>query len=93
MAPSYLRKQGLLPDPKKMQPALRMSKIEVDEEQDPYEGERLEAAAEYRRRRQQQQKKIEAAYDELDYAINPMADEEEEEETTEEEEKRIIIAP
>jgi hypothetical protein len=44
MAPSYLRKQGLLPDPKKMQPALTMSKIEVDEGQDPYENERLEAA-------------------------------------------------
>ena len=58
MAPSYLRKQGLLPDPpKNMHPALRMSKIEGDEEQDPYERERIEAAGEYRRQRQEEQQR------------------------------------
>lgn len=56
MAPSYLRRQGLLPEPPKNRyPALRMSKIEVDEEQDPHERERIEAAGEYRRRRQEKQ--------------------------------------
>lgn len=49
--PSYLRVQGLLPEPKTIHPALTMSKIE-DEEQDPSERQRIEAAGEYRRRRQ-----------------------------------------
>jgi hypothetical protein len=81
MAPSYLRRLGLLPLlPKGNFPALSMSKIEGDEEQDPYENERIEAAGEYRRQQQQLKKKIQAAYDELDYAINPMTEEDEEEE-------------
>jgi hypothetical protein len=70
MAPSYLRRQGLLPDPpKNMHSALRMSKIEVNEEQDPHEKERLEAAGEYRRQRQEEQRRQqqEQEYDELDY--------------------------
>lgn len=49
--PSYLRVQGLLPEPKTIHPALTMSKIE-DEEHDPSERQRIEAAGEYRRRRQ-----------------------------------------
>jgi len=53
MAPSYLRRQGLLPLlPKGKFPALSMSKIEGDEEQDPYKNERIEAAGEYRRQQQ-----------------------------------------
>jgi hypothetical protein len=71
MAPSYLRKQGLLPEPKTIHPALTMSQIE-DEEQDLSERERLEAAAEYRRRHLHQQREGEYT-DELD-------DEEQEEE-------------
>lgn len=72
MAPSYLRKQGLLPNPPKdMYPALTMSKIEVDEEQDPHERERIEAAGEYRRRirlqEEQRQQQGGGEYDELDY--------------------------
>jgi hypothetical protein len=72
MAPSYLRKQGLLPNPPKdMYPALTMSKIEVDEEQDPHERERIEAAGEYRRRRrlqeEQRQQQGGREYDELGY--------------------------
>jgi hypothetical protein len=79
MAPSYLRRQGLLPDPpKNMHPALRMSKIEADEEQDPHERERVEAAGEYRRRRQEKQQQGEEEYDELD-EIDEEDDEEEEE--------------
>ena len=54
MAPSYLRVQGLLPEPKSIYPALTMSKIENDEEQDPSERQRIEAAGEYRRRQQRQ---------------------------------------
>jgi hypothetical protein len=77
MAPSYLRKQGLLPDPpKNIHPALRMSKIEVDEEQDPHERERIEAAGEYRRRQKEQQQR-EEEYDELDEVDDDEDDEEE----------------
>jgi hypothetical protein len=56
MAPSYLRRQGLLPEPKKNFPALTMTKVGDgdDEEQDPSEKERMEVAGEFRRRRQQQ---------------------------------------
>jgi hypothetical protein len=54
MAPSYLRKQGLLPEPKTIHPALTMSRIE-DEEQDPSERERMEVAGEFRRQHRQQQ--------------------------------------
>ena len=53
MAPSYVRKQGLLPEPKTIYPALTMSRIE-DEEQDPSEGERMEVAGEFRRQHQKQ---------------------------------------
>ena len=81
MAPSYLRRQGLLPNPPKDNlPALRMSKIEVEEKQDPYEKDRMEAAGEYRRQRQQEEQRRlqQAGYDELDYAIQPQTEEEEE---------------
>jgi hypothetical protein len=64
MAPSYLRRQGLLPEPKTIYPALTMSRIE-DEEQDPSERERMEVAGEFRRQRQRQQRK---EYDEFDGA-------------------------
>lgn len=57
MAPSYLRKQGLLPEPKTIYPALSMSQIE-DEEQDPSEGERMEVAGEFRRQHRQQQQHL-----------------------------------
>ena len=53
MAPSYLRTQGLLPEPKTIYPALSMSQIE-DEEQDPSERERMEVAGEFRRQHQKQ---------------------------------------
>ncbi len=53
MAPSYLRKQGLLPEPKTIYPALSMSRIE-DEEEDPSERERMEVAGEFRRQHQKQ---------------------------------------
>jgi hypothetical protein len=68
MAPSYLKTQGLLPDPKTIHPALTMSRIE-DEEQDPSERQRMEAAGEYRRRQRQlhlQRREGEREYDELD---------------------------
>jgi hypothetical protein len=66
MAPSYLRTQGLLPEPKTIHPALTMSKIE-DEEQDPSERARMEAAGEYRRRHLHQQRLEGEEYtDELD---------------------------
>ena len=53
MAPSYLRTQGLLPEPKTIYPALSMSQIE-NEEQDPSERERMEVAGEFRRQHQKQ---------------------------------------
>ena len=66
MAPSYLRTQGLLPEAKTIHPALTMSKIE-DEEQDPSERERMEAAGEYRRRQRLHLQRQEGGeYDELD---------------------------
>ena len=66
MAPSYLRTQGLLPEAKTIHPALTMSKIE-DEEQDPSERERMEAAGEYRRRQRRHLQRQEGGeYDELD---------------------------
>ena len=53
MAPSYLRRQGLLPDaPKGRVPVLTMSKIEPDEVEDPYQKERIEVAGEYRQEEQ-----------------------------------------
>jgi hypothetical protein len=60
LSPSYLRRQGLLPDPKSgFDPALRLSRISlVDKEvPDEYEKERIEAAGEVRRQNilQQQQ--------------------------------------
>jgi hypothetical protein len=79
MAPSYLRRQGLLPLlPKGRHPALTMSRIELDEEeQDPHERERIEAAGEYRRQRQQEeQRQQEGEYDELD-GVDEEDDEEE----------------
>jgi hypothetical protein len=56
-APSYLRAQGLLPEPKKNVAALSMSRIFLsdDEERDPHEKERIEAAGEVRRQNIQQQ--------------------------------------
>ena len=69
MGPSYLRTQGLLPDPKTGHPALTMSAIDADdfEEQDPSERERIEAAGEYRRQQQQlQQHQQEDAKDALE---------------------------
>jgi hypothetical protein len=68
MAPSYLRTQGLLPEPKHIHPALTMSKIE-DEEHDPSERQRMEAAGEYRGRQQRlhlQRREGKGEYDELD---------------------------
>lgn len=65
MAPSYLRRQGLLPDaPEGRVPVLTMSKIEPDEVEDPYEKERIKVAGEYRQEQhhhhhhQQKNKKI-----------------------------------
>jgi len=71
IGPSYLRKQGLLPEPKTIHPALTMSRIQGDEEQDPSERQRMEAAGEYRRQQQQrylqrQRREGEREYDELD---------------------------
>jgi hypothetical protein len=68
MAPSYLKTQRLLPEPKTIHPALSMSKIE-DEEQDPSERQRMKAAGEYRRRHLHQQRLEggEEYMDELDY--------------------------
>jgi len=86
MAPSYLRKQGLLPNPENKYPELTMSRIEVDdEEKDPYERERLKAAGEYRRRRQEerQRQQQEEEYDELD----EVDDEENEEDDAKQQEK------
>lgn len=58
MVPSYLRRQGLLLEaPKGRVPVLTMSKIEPDEEEDPYEKERIEVAGEYRQEQHQQQQK------------------------------------
>ena len=60
IGPSYLRAQGLLPDPKNNNyPSLTMSRIDADdfEEKDPYEKERIKAAGEYRKQKQLQQKK------------------------------------
>jgi len=70
MAPSYLSSQGLLPEPKTIHPALTMSRIEDEEEQDPSERQRMEAAGEYRRQQrhlQLQRREGEGEYtDELD---------------------------
>jgi hypothetical protein len=65
-APSYLRAQGLLPEPKKHYPTLAMSRInkadEKCEEKDPSEVERIKLAGEFRRQniiqQQQQQRHI-----------------------------------
>jgi hypothetical protein len=68
IGPSYLRVQGLLPEPKTTHAALTMSKIE-EEEKDPSERQRMKAAGEYRRRLRQQQEvgeEEEPPYDELD---------------------------
>jgi hypothetical protein len=68
IGPSYLRVQGLLPNPKDgSHPALTMSKIDTDdfEEKDPFERQRMEAAGEDRKRHQQRQRQ-EGEYDELD---------------------------
>lgn len=54
MAPSYLKTQGLLPEPKTIYPALTMSRIE-DEEEDPSERKRMEAAGEFRRQHRQRE--------------------------------------
>jgi hypothetical protein len=74
MAPSYLGSQGLLlPEPKTIHPALTISKIE-EQQQDPSERQRIEAAGEYRRRHLHQQRlEGEEHTDELDY---PEEDEE-----------------
>jgi hypothetical protein len=58
IAPSYLRAQGVLPEPKKNYPALSMSRVNMSEdfeEKDPSERERIKAAGEYRRQHIQQQ--------------------------------------
>jgi hypothetical protein len=58
IAPSYLRAQGLLPEPKKNYPALSMSRVNMNddyEEIDPSERERIKIAGEYRRQHIQQQ--------------------------------------
>src|ERR671910_2781903 len=58
-APSYLRAQGLLPEPKKHYPTLAMSRInkadEKCEEKDPSEVERIKLAGEFRRQNISQQ--------------------------------------
>jgi hypothetical protein len=56
-APSYLHRQGLLPNPKSgYPPTLRMSQItNLPDEGDEHEKERLAAAPEYRMRKQQQE--------------------------------------
>jgi hypothetical protein len=82
MAPSYLGSQGLLlPEPKTIYPALAMSKIEGDEEQDPSERQRMEAAGEYRRRQQRlhlQRREGKGEYtDELDDGEQEKEEEEE----------------
>lgn len=53
MGPSYLRKQGLLPEPKSFHPALTMSKIDAvdEEEKDSWEKKRIKAAALFTRQR------------------------------------------
>jgi hypothetical protein len=59
MAPSYLRVQGLLPEPKKHDPCLTITRIthSHEEEKDPSEYERMKLAGEFRRQNiiQQQQ--------------------------------------
>jgi hypothetical protein len=82
IGPSYLRVQGLLPDPKDSYPSLTMSQIDTDdiEDKDPWEKDRIKAAGEYRRQRRQQeqleqkqkqsqppQQQQQKEYDELDY--------------------------
>jgi hypothetical protein len=59
IGPSYLKVQGLLPEPKTIHAALTMSKIEEEEQQDPSERQRMKAAGEYRRRHQQQRQQQE----------------------------------
>ena len=56
-APSYLRTQGLLPDPKSgYPPTLRMTQItNLPDEGDEYERDRIKAAGEFRRQRRLQQ--------------------------------------
>jgi hypothetical protein len=74
IGPSYLRVQGLLPNPKdgSSHPALAMSQIDTDDikKKDPFERHRMEAAGEYRRQRQLQGREgrgeEEPPYDELD---------------------------
>lgn len=58
-APSYLRAQGLIPDPKAgYPPSLSMTQItNLPDEGDEHERERIKAAGEYRRQNIQQQKK------------------------------------
>ncbi|MDQ3851364.1 MAG: hypothetical protein M3299_00855 [Thermoproteota archaeon] len=57
MGPSYLRVQGLLPDPKDSYPSLTMSQIDTDdiEKKDPWEKDRIKTAGEYRQKLQKQQ--------------------------------------
>lgn len=58
LSPSYLRAQGLLPAPKSgFDPALRLSRIDLGDEEvpDEYEKERIEAAGEVRRQNIQRQ--------------------------------------
>ncbi len=50
-APSYLRREGLLPDPQKHYPTLTLSRVHLkdSEQSDPSEDERLEASGIVRR--------------------------------------------
>jgi hypothetical protein len=79
MAPSYLGSHGLLPEPKTIHPALTMSQIE-DEEQDPSERQRMEAAGEYRRRQQRLHLQRREGEGEYTDELNDGEQEEEEEE-------------
>jgi len=59
IAPSYLRAQGLLPEPEKNYPALSMSRVNMakdSEEEDPSEKERIKLSGEYRRQNIMQHK-------------------------------------
>ena len=87
MAPSYLRKQGLLPEPKSIYPALTMSRIEDEEEEDPSERERMEVAGEFRRQHQKQISNPLAyngdTYDKIQKNKKKLGEEEEEEQRDE----------
>ncbi len=78
IGPSYLRVQGLLPDPKDSYPSLTMSQIDTYdiEDKDPWEKDRIKTAGEYRRKLQEQQleqkqpqpqQQQQEEYDELGY--------------------------